>query len=415
MAKRIIKTVKNSYGNMVKLRKGETLRSDGMLIYRYTDSTGTRRTISSSTIEGLRTKEEQVKTDSAKGLKSNAKTKSLDTVYDEWLCLKKQSGELRDHTQANYEWLYDHFVRGDFGKGRIAKITQGDIKRLYNTLHDVRCLAITTIDGLQTVLRQVFEYAYQERYIDRNPTVDAIKQLKKAHNTGEQKHKALTMQEQERFLSFIKNHPTYGHWYPTFAVMVNTGMRVGELTGLRWCDCQNGVIDVNHTLVYYKDSEADTMCWQINAPKTLSGKRTITMFDSVRDALTMERDYQIDNKITCKTQIDGYTDFVFINRYGNNQHQGTLNRALKRIIRDANYDALQKDDGTVLLPKFSCHNLRTTFCTRLAENGVALKVAMKLMGHNDARVTTEVYTSVCPDWEKRELADVEKALKSFNI
>lgn len=415
MAKRIIKTVKNSYGNMVKLRKGETLRSDGMLIYRYTDSTGTRRTISSSTIEGLRTKEEQVKTDSAKGLKSNAKTKSLDTVYDEWLSLKKQSGELRDHTQSNYEWLYDHFVRGDFGKGRIAKITQGDIKRLYNTLHDVRCLAITTIDGLQTVLRQVFEYAYQERYIDRNPTVDAIKQLKKAHNTGEQKHKALTMQEQERFLSFIKNHPTYGHWYPTFAVMVNTGMRVGELTGLRWCDCQNGVIDVNHTLVYYKDSEADTMCWQINAPKTLSGKRTITMFDSVRDALTMERDYQIANKITCKTQIDGYTDFVFINRYGNNQHQGTLNRALKRIIRDANYDALQKDDGTVLLPKFSCHNLRTTFCTRLAENGVALKVAMKLMGHNDARVTTEVYTSVCPDWEKRELADVEKALKSFNI
>lgn len=415
MAKRIISTVKNSYGNTVKLRKGETLRGDGILIYRYTDSTGARRTVSSSTIEGLRAKEEQVKLDSAKGLKSNAKTKTLDTVYDEWLSLKRQSGELRDHTQANYTWLYDHYVRGDFGKSRIARITQGDIKRLYNTLHDVRCLAITTIDGLQTVLRQVFEYAYQERYIDRNPTVDAIKQLKKAHNTGEQKHKALTMQEQERFLSFIKNHPTYSHWYPTFAVMVNTGMRVGELTGLRWCDCQNDVIDVNHTLVYYKDSEADTMCWQINDPKTLSGKRTITMFDSVKDALEMEREYQLANKIRSKTQIDGYTDFVFVNRFGNNQHQGTLNRALKRIIRDANYDALQKDDGTVLLPKFSCHNLRTTFCTRLAENGVALKVAMKLMGHNDSRVTTEVYTSVCPDWEKRELADVEKALKSFNI
>ena len=70
MAKRIISTVKNSYGNTVKLRKGETLRGDGILIYRYTDSTGARRTVSSSTIEGLRAKEEQVKLDSAKGLKS---------------------------------------------------------------------------------------------------------------------------------------------------------------------------------------------------------------------------------------------------------------------------------------------------------------------------------------------------------
>ena len=47
---------------------------------------------------------------------------------------------------------------------------------------------------------------------------------------------------------FLKTHPVYEHWYPVFAVMIGTGLRVGEVTGLRWCDIdmESGMIDVNH-------------------------------------------------------------------------------------------------------------------------------------------------------------------------
>ena len=63
----------------------------------------------------------------------------------------------------------------------------------------------------------------------------------------------VTRPEQELFLSYLKNTPSASLWYPIFAVLVGTGLRVGEATGLRWCDIDldEGIINVNHTLVYY--------------------------------------------------------------------------------------------------------------------------------------------------------------------
>ena len=54
-------------------------------------------------------------------------------------------------------------------------------------------------------------------------------------------------------MDYLKNSNTAVYWYPVFAVMLGTGLRVGEVTGLRWCDIdlEDGIIDVNHTLVYY--------------------------------------------------------------------------------------------------------------------------------------------------------------------
>lgn len=418
MAKREITQVRNSHGNLVKLNKGESLRPDGILVYRYTASDGKRRTLSSTTIEGLREKEKGLNIDKVKGVKSHKGTYTVDKVADEWFELKRG---LREHTRHNYVWLYDQYIRDNrnFGRKQIKTITFGDVLRYYNHLMDSKGLTISTIDGLQTVLRQIFEYAVRAKYIDVNPTIDALKNLRRTYNTGDQKHKALTLEEHTRFLTYVKESPTYNHWYSTFAVMVGTGMRVGELTGLTWneVDFDKGIVNVSHTLVYYKSLDGG-MTWEMNDPKTKAGKRKIVMLDSVREALEAEKNDQDENNRHCTVAVNGFTDFVFFNRFGNVQHQGTLNKALRRIIRDANMDAVEKNakgENIVMLPKFSCHNLRTTFCTRLAENGVSLKVAMSLMGHDDARTTMSVYTSVCEDWEKRELKAVNEALKGIQL
>lgn len=72
-----------------------------------------------------------------------------------------------------------------------------------------------------------------------------------------------------------------------------------------------------------------------------------------------EKDYQEETGLECKAVVDGYSDFIFINRFGNVQHQGTLNKALRRIIRDCNYEVLDKGEkDPVLLPKFRNHSLR---------------------------------------------------------
>ena len=75
-----------------------------------------------------------------------------------------------------------------------------------------------------------------------------------------------------------------------------------------------------------------------------------------------------------------YTDFIFLNRFGQPQHQATLNKAIRRIIRDCNDEQLLKDENAkILLPHFSCHSLRHTFTTRMCEAGVNVKVIQDMV------------------------------------
>lgn len=127
--------------------------------------------------------------------------------------------------------------------------------------------------------------------------------------------------------------------------MLGSGLRVGELTGLRWqdIDFDNNLINVNHTLVFYERSKSERTGFGINTPKTVAGNRSVPMIKSVRDAFLEQKKYLENNNLKSLDIIDGYHDFIFINRFGHIQHQGTLNKAIKRIIRDANFDALDKN------------------------------------------------------------------------
>ena len=129
----------------------------------------------------------------------------------------------------------------------------------------------------------------------------------------------------------------------------------------------------------------------------------------------MERQYQETLGIQCKARIDGYENFVFVNRYGQIQSQGTLNKALKRIMRDCNDEVLLKHDlesDPVLLPNFSCHVLRHTFATRLCESGINIKVIQSVLGHCDISTTMDIYVDVMNDTKKKELANFDGFMAS---
>lgn len=146
-------------------------------------------------------------------------------------------------------------------------------------------------------------------------------------------------------------------------------------------------------------------------PKTAAGKRVIPMLDEVREAFLEEKSYQEFNKLKCKVTIDGYTDFIFMNRFGNVQHQGTLNKALRRIIRDCNDMQLANaGKNLVLLPRFSCHSLRHTFTTRLVEAGVNLKVVQDTLGHKDFSTTMDIYTDVTKELKQREFDSLQEKM-----
>lgn len=209
-------------------------------------------------------------------------------------------------------------------------------------------------------MHQVFDLAVDDNCIRSNPTDKMLKELKQAHDFEIKERKALTADEQRLFLDFLKRKPQYNHWYPLFAVMFGSGMRIGEVSGLRWCDIdlEEGVIDINHTLVYYSTGKGKKCKFAINTPKTKKGYRKIPMMDFVKEAFLLEKANQDETGVNCQITIDCYTDFIFVNRFGSVQHYGTVNKAIRRIVRDYNDEALLKEENPVLIPNFSCHNLR---------------------------------------------------------
>jgi integrase len=102
------------------------------------------------------------------------------------------------------------------------------------------------------------------------------------------------------------------------------------------------------------------------------------------------------------------TDFIFVNRFGQPQHQATLNKAIRRIIRNCNdKQFLENDNPEVLLPHFSCHSLRHTFTTRMCEAGVNVKVIQDALGHKDVSTTLNIYTDVTKELRKSEFEGLE--------
>lgn len=408
MAKRVKRNVRFD-SRHVRLKTGETEKSNGGYEYRWTSADGKRHSIYAPTLEQLREMEEQIIVDKHDGIKADVKALTVNDCFKLWKELKRG---VKDSTFQNYVYMYEMFVMPTFGKKRVVQVQRSDIKRFYNGLVDQKVLKISTVDNIHNVLHQVFQVAVDDNYIRQNPTDRMLKELRVAHGHEIEKRKALTLEQQELFFNYMKNTPQYRHWYPVFYIMANTGMRVGELTGLRWqdVDMENGIISVNHTLVYYNHRDELGTYFSINTPKTEAGCRAIPMVAGVKEAFEMIREYQQEAGIQSKARIDGYEDFIFVNKDGNMQHHGTLNKAIKRICRDCNDQVLLEqgiESNPVLLPNFSCHILRHTFATRLCESGINIKVIQDVLGHVDVSTTMDIYVDVMNETKKRELANFD--------
>lgn len=390
------------------LKEGEHQRPNGTYEYKWRDKRSKRHSIYAKTLEELREKEIDVLRDALDGVRTDKTNLTINDLYNLWVQLKRG---LKNNTFCNYQYMYTQFVEADFGHTKLSDLKRTDVRAFYNKLADERNLKVNTIDNIHTVLHQVLELGVEDDYLRYNPSGNALKELKKAHNHDSEKRKALTLPEQELFEAFLNQQGQYHRWYPIFTVMLWTGMRVGETVGLRWCDIDfdEEIISVNHTLIYYSRGKEDGCLFAINTPKTEAGKRTIPMLPKVKEAFLLEKQYQEEVGIKCNVSVDGYTDFIFINRFGGVQHQGTLNKALRRIIRDCNYEVLDSGKkNAVTLPPFSNHTLRHTFTTRMCEAGVNIKAMQDILGHADAETTMDIYADATKELKKAELIDFDE-------
>ena len=391
------------------LKEGEYQRKNGTYEYKWSDRTGKRHSIYAKSLDELRACEEEQMKDTLDGLRVCKKDLTINDVYEWWVNNKRG---LKDNTFQNYQYMYTQFVEPDFGKKRVWNLKRTDVRAFYNRLSDEQHLKTSTIDCVHTVLHQVLEIAVEDDYIRYNPSDKALTELKRAHVGDSDKRRALTEDEQELLERYLKGNEEYKKWWPIFTFMLWTGCIVGETTGLRWSDVsfEDETISINHTLVYYDKHKQDGMTYAINTPKTKNSNRIIPMLPIVKEALLQEKKNQEEAGTKCEVTVDGYTGFVFVNRFGSVQHQGTLNRALRRIIRDCNYEQFDKhegEDSILLLPKFSNHSLRHTFTTRMCEAGVNIKVMQAILGHADAETTMDIYADATKKFQRKEIVRIE--------
>ena len=195
-------------------------------------------------------------------------------------------------------------------------------------------------------------------------------------------------------------------------------MTKAEALGLRWqdLDYDRRTISINHSLSYYQKPESNKSVLRISKPKTEAGIRTIPMLDVVKDSFEMLYEEQLENGFN-ETEIDGMSGFVFSNRFGNVHNPQAINRAIKRIYEAYNVEevlkAAKEKREPILIPHFSCHHLRHTFCSRFCENETNLKVIQSIMGHANIETTMDIYAEVTETKKHESMQELAKKLDVF--
>lgn len=279
------------------------------------------------------------------------------------------------------------------GTMKLKEIRPLDIQQAINAMEQEK-VSIRTIRDTLGRLRECMEFAVGNQMINYNPCtiVEVPWSYQKAKTEI-----ALTQEEQDRLLAEMENH-----WYKElFYFMCLTGVRVGELGGLKWKD-----IDFEKQLISIQRSLSCSYCDGVKremlvSPKTINSTRTIPFIGEMEDILKSQKKKQIalkrelGDRWRSKGELDG---LVFTTGMGSPCSRYIVEKEIKKAIQRMRENeailAMQENRKPREIRDFHPHTLRHTFATRCFEKKMEPKVVQQLMGHSNISVTLNIYTHV---------------------
>lgn len=323
---------------------------------------------------------------------------TVDAWFNRWL--KDVVGNRAPNTLRNYRERYEHNVQPFIGSMLLRDVKPMDCQMILNAMESD--YAGSTIRQTYMTMGTFFKSAKDNGFIDRHP-MDGVRYTKPVRAVDDIHF--LTVDEQKRFLEAAKG----SHNYAQYALILETGLRTGEMIGLTWdaIDWEKRTLTVNKTLEFrYKQDE-----WRAGPPKTESSYRTIPLTDTAYDILreiydTREYRNESEGLSTVLTFMDRKTgqkrklvmrDLVFINwRTGMPAKNSSYDTHLYKLCDDAG------------IKRFCMHALRHTYATRAIESGMQPKVLQKLLGHASITTTMNRYVHVTDDSMKEGVAQFAK-------
>ena len=268
------------------------------------------------------------------------------------------------NTKNNYLSRINYHIIPALGNYKLTEITNIIIQNFYNNLINEKKLSSSSAKKIIEILNGCFKYAKKNKLIYTVPTdIDKLKVEKT-------KIEYWTKEEIDFFLDKIKD----SYLYTPVLISVLTGLRVGELCGLKWnnIDLDNGYIIVNSQVIYDRSTRHLLLT---NILKTSTSYRNISI-----------PNFLIKHLEALKTTNN---DFVIKNRNGSMCNPRNISMEFTKKI--SQYEEL---------PKITFHSLRHTHATLLIFNGENIKVVSDRLGHKDISVTLNTYTHVMDDMKR---------------
>lgn len=383
------------------LRRGESQRPDGRYLFKYANWMGKTCFVYSWTLtthdqtpQGkkkdfcLRQKEQQIQKDFFDHIAPA--NMSVMTLVESYLTTKTA---VRSTTTAGYRTVMNYLRSDSFSVTPISSLTTMDAKKWLIHLQRDIGKGYSSICSLRGVLRPAFKLAEESGLIRRNPFDFELGDVLVNDMVSRE---PLSVRQERLLLDFLHNDTHYSRYYEVFYILLNTGLRVSEFCGLTVDD-----IDFEHHCirVVRQLQRAADMHYYIERPKTKSGTRYLPMTRKTESAFLA-----LVNVRKQKGQgfaVDGIGGFLCSDKNGMPCVALHWEHRLKYAVMKHN--RIYKEE----LPHITPHQLRHTYCTRMAREGMSPAKLKYLMGHSDIGTTYNTYTHLGLEDVREEVLAIE--------
>lgn len=316
------------------------------------------------------------------GIFVEKKNLTLSEWFATWMEQYKKN-RVKAGTYYNYLKYFDSMIKCQLGNRKIADIRGEHIQEFYNDL-EKKGYALSSIKIVSAILNGCMQQAMRNGLIERNPVRLAELPRQKEKATKQ----AMTKDQQALFMEYAKD----SYLYNLFAVMLRTGMRNGEIRGLKPSDVDKKkyMIHVQRTLKYLEGRG-----YFEDTPKTRTSKRDIPLTADLEALLDAQRNYW-------GFKVERLDRYLFCNEKGEPLSRDRLQAEIDRIVKHIQADGHD-------FPRITPHIFRHTFATRAIEAGMPPQVLKTILGHSSLAMTMDLYSHVLPDTKAAEMEKIAGA------
>ena len=320
--------------------------------------------------------------------REKAENPKIVEIFNEWITKKLEYKEIQKGSADRYETDFNRFfISSGFSEKHIKQIKSDDIEDFVRKQIAQHELTAKTFSGLRIIVKGIFQYAKKKKWTDISIS-EFFGDLEISRSTfkkvaKEKELEVLSETEVPLVVEYLKEHPTI--WNLGVLLVLQTGLRVGELASLKKEDWNNDVLKVRRREVRSKDSYGKNIVEVKIFAKTEAGVRDIILTDSGKNTLQM-----IIN-------INPHGEYIFENSSGVRIRGNTFNKSLGSVLKHLG------------LPHRSMHKLRKTYCTMLIDAGCEDPVVMNQMGHASVE-TSRRYYYFCNRTKQHQADQVRNAI-----